>query len=117
MNEKTIYNLGRLIILGMFIQLLVIGYVFFQGYDQRVTLVESQRRGCERGKLDRKDNADFQTAQTDYITVLSNTTSVGKDVKEAANTANQTYKRTSASLAERAKTKCEDVYPDASLLP
>lgn len=117
MSNNTIYNLGRLIILGMFIQLLVIGYVFLQGYDQRVTLVKAQRQGCERGKLDNKDNADFQTAQTDYITVLSNTTSVSNDVKAAAKKANETYRRTSDSLTERTKIKCEEVYPDASLLP
>jgi hypothetical protein len=117
MSEKTAYNLARLILLGMFVQLLVIGYVFFQAYDQRVTLVDSQRHGCERGKLDRKDNADFQTAQTNYILVLTDTTSVGKDVKDAANVANKTYLRTSKSLTERSKIDCKEAFPDAQLLP
>jgi hypothetical protein len=116
-NDKIGYNLARLIILGMFIQLLVIGYVFLQAYDQRVILVDSQRQSCEQEKLDRKDNADFQTAQTDYIAVLSNTTSVGKDVKVAAKRANETYKRTSTSLTDRTKIDCTEAFPDASLLP
>jgi hypothetical protein len=117
MSEKNAYNLAKLIMLGMAIQLLVIGYVYLQAYDQRVNLVDAQRQGCEFDKLDRHDNADFQTAQTEYITTLSDTTSVGKDVKEAAKKANETYKRTSKSLTERAKINCQEAFPSASLLP
>jgi hypothetical protein len=117
MAKETGRSLAKLIIIGMCVQLLVIGYVFYQSYQGRVDVVNSQRAGCERGKLDRTDNADFQRAHAEYIRKVVLAASVKQDVKDAAYTALDTFSRTSASLTKRAKINCEDVYPKVSLIP
>lgn len=110
-------SLVRLILIGMAVQLIVIFYVGWESYAGRVNLVKSQRAGCERGKLDRTDNADFQRAHTKYITSVTDAASVKEDVKSAAREAVQTFRRTSEELTQRAHIICADVYPKASLLP
>src|SRR4051812_48597046 len=117
MSKESGYALGRLIIIGMVVQLVVISYVFYQSYQGRADVVDNQRAGCERGKLDRQDNADFQRAHAEYIRKVVLAESVKQDVKDAAYTALNTFARTSASLTKRAKINCEDVYPKVSLIP
>lgn len=109
--------MAKLIVIGMLVQLLVIGYVFYQGFTGRQDIVHSQRLGCKRGKLDRQDNADFQNAHAVYITRVTDARSVQQDVKDAANEALMTFERTSASLTRRAKIDCAKVYPKARFIP
>lgn len=117
MTDKTAHKLGILIVIGMLVQLAVIGYVFYSGYQRRVDTVKFQRLACERGKLDRKDNADFQVAHTVYITTVTGAKSVKEDVKRAARTAVVTFNRTSQSLAKRSTIDCTKVFPDATVFP
>jgi hypothetical protein len=100
-----VWNLAKLIMLGMFVQLMVILYVFFSGYFDRVDLVDSQRAGCERGKLDRIANAqgwriaqDARIASGDYVVA-------------------HRYGTLARDLEARSKIDCRDVYPDARLIP
>lgn len=88
--------LVKMIIIGMVVQLSVVVYVGL-----------NQRAGCERGKLDRKDNSDFQNAQTTYIDKVVLAKSVRGDVKQAARTAVRTFNRTSESLSRRSKIDCD----------
>jgi hypothetical protein len=115
--RSTANRLVLLILVGMAVQLLVVGYVFFQAYFSRVTVVNNQRSGCERGKLDRRDSADFQTAQKVYIDKVVLAQSVKPDVKKAARTAVKTFTRTSASLDKRSRIDCTKAFPSARLLP
>ena len=111
------YRLAQLIIIGMCVQLLVIGYIFYSGYQSRVSTVQTLRLGCERGKLDRADNADFQNAHKVYIDKVVLAQSVKEDVKRAAREAERTYIRTSADLTKRSKINCAKAFPKARLIP
>lgn len=117
MSAKTAHNLGILIVIGMIVQLAVIGYVFYASYQGRVNTVTAQRAGCARAKLDRTDNADFQTAQKVYIIKVTDANSVKEDVKRAAREAIKTFNRTSARLTKRSKLVCARAFPKASLFP
>lgn len=107
----------KILLIAMLVQLGVISYVFITSYQGRVDTVRAQRAGCERSKLDRKDNADFQVAHRIYIHNVTQADSVKEDVKSVARTAVETFDRTSASLAKRAKIDCTEAFPKASLFP
>lgn len=91
--------------------------VLLQGYAGRAALVDSSRQACERGKLDRADNAAGWTAHRVYITHVTSAASVKEDVKSAAREANRTYERISRELTKRARLDCEKAIPAARLLP
>lgn len=105
MTNKTGSSIVRLLIIGMFVQLFVVGYVFYQTYQGRTSLAHSQQRGCERGKKDRNANAQ------------------GWRIAEGARRANgQTeiadhYARIAAGLEQRSRIDCAKAYPKASFLP
>ena len=83
--------------------LAIIISVWATGYNGRKDLVASQRRGCERGKLDRRAGAlGWRTAQAratsqhqpEYATV---------------------YDNIAAGLEQRSRIDCKKVYPDPPL--
>ena len=117
MTKQTGLNLALLVVLCLVIQLFVIGYSAYTGYEGRKALVTSQRAGCERGKLDRIDNAAFQRAHKKYIDRVVLAQSVKEDVKDAAREAVKTYNRTAASLTKRSQINCASAFPKASLIP
>lgn len=117
MSPETGARVVKLVIGCLIVQLLLLGYVFYQSYEGRVDLVGAQRAACERGKLDRTDNADFQRAHTTYIIHVTDAQSVEEDVKKAARQAVKTFKRTSEDLSKRAKIHCAEVFPKASIAP
>jgi hypothetical protein len=105
-------------LLGVFaVTFLLIAYVFYQAYANRVILVKDQRLECIRNKLDRLDDADFQVAHAKYIRKVVLASSVKDDVKAAAREAISTFNRTSQSLVSRAKIDCVHSIPSARLLP
>ena len=57
MTNENAFRLGALILMGMVIQLMVIGYVFYTDYKGREQTVEAARKGCERDKVTRAANA------------------------------------------------------------
>jgi hypothetical protein len=116
-TDNLAHNVVRVVVIGLVVQLAVIGYVFYSGYKSRVETVTFQRAACERGKLDRKDNADFQVAHTEYIRKVTGAASVHEDVKKAARTAIKTFERTSQRLSKRAVLKCQAAIPNATLFP
>lgn len=117
MQKDTGERLTRLVLACMFCMLLSVAYVCYSSYQGRVALVDSQRAGCERGKLDRIDNAAFQRAHKIYIDRVVLAQSVKADVKRAAREAVITYNRTAESLSKRAKINCQTAIPKASLIP
>jgi hypothetical protein len=92
-----------LIVLAVLI--FMIGYVFFQAYASRVSVVENQRAACERGKLDRNDNArGWRRAEEARR-------AEGQD--DVANA----YANIATNLETRAKIDCTEEFPSARLLP
>jgi hypothetical protein len=109
---------GRvLIVLGVGVLAALLVLILAQSYAGRVALVDSQRGGCERSKLDRKNNADGWTAHAAYIDNVTRAASVQEDVKRAARTAVTTYERVSRDLRRRSHIDCADVFPAPSLMP
>lgn len=104
-NEKMLFSLAKLIFLCMVVQLLVILYVGWSSYSGRQDLVESQRNGCNRGKMDRAANAR------------------GWRIAEAARRAEgqevvaEAYQNIAEGLEERARIDCIDAFPKARIVP
>lgn len=117
MSREEGTKVVKLLLIGMCCFLLLTLYVAYSDYQGRKNLVVSQRAGCERGKLDRIDNAAFQRAHKLYIDKVVLAASVKEDVKEAAREAVQTYNRTADDLTRRSKINCGKVYPKASVIP
>lgn len=117
MTKQTGQRVVQVVVIGMLVQLAVIGYVFYSAYARRVDATKNNRAACERNKLDRTDVADFQKAQTVYITSVTGAASVKEDVKRAARKAILTFDRTSQGLTERSKIDCTKAFPDPTLFP
>jgi uncharacterized membrane protein YebE (DUF533 family) len=109
--------LVKMIIVGMVVQLSVVGYVAYSSWKGHDDTAKNSQAGCERTKQDRKDNADFQTAQKNYINKVVLAQSVKPDVKNAAREAIKTFDRTSASLTKRAKIDCDAAFPKGGIFP
>ena len=107
----------KVILIGMFVQLGVMGFVPVSFYKGRADTAVNSQKGCDRNKKDRKDNADFQNAQKDYIKKVVLAQSVKNDVKQAAKEAVKTFDRTSASLTRRSKINCKAAFPKGGVLP
>lgn len=96
------FAVGRMMVLVI----LVIA-VFMQSYYGRKDLVNSQRSGCERGKLDRNDNAKgWRSAEA-----ARRASGTPSDLRAAAQ-----YDRIASSLEHRAGIDCDKVFPSASPL-
>lgn len=123
MNDQPLSNragagLVKVVIITLVIQLLVIGYVFFQGYRDRQAIVDAARLACrDRGKTANQANADFQTAHTRYLHGLIQANLLHGETKDLADEAIVTYRRTSALLHDLATVNCEKVHPNARLIP
>lgn len=109
MTDKNIrdllFKMGILILIGMLVQLAVIGYVFYSSYEGRKDLVKSQRAGCERGKLDRSANGEGWR-------IAEGARQASGDYTVAAQ-----YDIIAVGLEDRSKIICSDVYPKASIFP
>jgi len=89
----------------MLVQVFLFGYAFYTGYKGRQDIVEMQRRGCERGKLDRNDNAlGWRNAQKARI--------ADGDFDVA-----KTYGKIAAGLEERSEIICTEAFPKARYIP
>lgn len=98
--------------------LLILG-LLWTSYDGRREIVDGQRLGCERGKLDRTAIAAAFRGQSDYLNLVLDAASVQEDVKSAARI-NQAIQNASASSLESRtgdNLDCAEVFPAASLIP
>src|SRR3954465_6276823 len=116
-SHQTAEGLVKLVLIALGIQIVIVGYVFYQSWEGRTNIAISQRVGCERGKLDNSDNAAFQRAQTEYINRVVLAQSVKEDVKRAARVAVKTFGRTSSALTTRSKIDCNKLYPNPRIFP
>lgn len=97
--------LAKLVFIGMIVQLFVIGYVFYSGYERRVDTVTAQRGGCERAKLDRAANASGWR--------------IAEDARRAAGQIEvaDKYGALASDLEARSQVDCSVAFPDATLFP
>lgn len=130
MTQKAGHMLVRLVIIGLLCFLALIGYVLWQSYAGRVDLVTASRTACERGKLDRTDNATgWRTAQTAREKSLAkelhiSDEAVAKLVKTDPNpsdppdlVAARKYDSIASGLEKRSRIDCTVVFPNASFIP
>ena len=115
--DELLKSIKWILIAIFAVQLGLVAYVFWTSYEGRKDLVAAQKADCERGKLDRIDNAAFQRAHSQYIFSVTEAASVKEDVKRAARKARRTFKRTSGSLTKRSKINCSVAFPKARLVP
>jgi hypothetical protein len=111
-------KLGALILIGMIVQLSVIFYVFWSQYEGRKDNVANLRAGCERGKLDRADNARTAlAAATNWrqaATVRRRDGDIGVAVTYEINA--QQQEDSAKSLKRRSRINCTQAYPKARIL-
>lgn len=104
-NDNLLYNVAKLIVLGLVVNVFLVGYIFWTGYEGRRDLVASQRAGCNRGKLDRGANAK------------------GWRIAEGARRADgeievaNKYNDIASGLEKRSRIVCSEAFPKASLIP
>lgn len=120
----------KLMIAGMLMQLVIISYVFFQAYDNRVEVVDNQRAACARGKLDRGANAKgWRTAQVARMNTLAKEMDISftevsqllrQDPKAGDSpdlTAARKYNAIAEDLEVRSRIDCTVAFPNARLFP
>jgi hypothetical protein len=98
---------------------LIVLAVFGQSFQGRRDLVESQRAGCHRGKLDRAQNArGWRTAEKARLVTARNPKVVIGE-RRAAYAAAVTYDRIAADLEQRtgSNLNCSRAFPSPSPLP
>lgn len=126
--HATARSLVRLIIGAFLVNLMVLGYVFYQSYQGREDLVQNNRAACERGKLDRFANAvGWRTAETARLNTLADTLHISyaeaKALEEHELTpddppdlvAARKYNSIAFGLEKRSKIDCTKAFPKAGL--
>lgn len=109
--ERRFLTCVLLVMLG------IVVFVYAQSYEGRVQLIDSQRSGCERGKLDRAVNATGWAAARDARLATAHDLKALAGERVSASLAAAVYQRIVTSLNARAHINCSSVFPDASLLP
>ncbi len=101
------------------LQIFLALFITWQSYEGRTKLVDSQRSGCERGKVDRTMISAAFEAQSDYLNLVLDAESVKKDVKDAALVNQSQQNKSATDLKSRTglNLDCTKAFPDASLLP
>lgn len=101
-------ELRRYLRLVTIIGVLLLGYVTWLSYEGHVSLVDSQRAACGRGKLDRRANAEGWRAAE----AARRATGTHTDLVAAGK-----YARIAGGLERRAGVDCVVAFPSPSLLP
>jgi hypothetical protein len=122
--------LAKLILIGLFVNLGVIGYVFYQSYAGREAVVKASRRGCDRSKRDREANAiGWRTAEVARLHGVARQLHISLGDAEALIqqkpqpgdltdlTAARKYDQIAKGLEERSRISCSKAFPKAGLLP
>jgi hypothetical protein len=122
--------LVKVILVGMVVQLGVLGYVFYQSYQGRESVVNASRKGCERSKLDREDNAKgWRTAEVARMHGAARALHIPlAEVKQRIKkrpkpddpvdlVAAWKYDRIAKGLETRSRVSCPKAFPKAGLFP
>lgn len=114
-RRATDLKLAKLVVIGMIVQLGVIGYVFVTDYHGRRDGIISAREGCERDKLDRKAAAELNDALLQSFDASQK--KVPKIRSKERLEAVERIRKSNDGLKLRAAIDCHKRYPAASLLP
>lgn len=104
-SDRVLNKVVRLVIFIGLMLVLFVGYVFYQSYEGRVNLVDSQRAACERSKKDRSANAQGWRIAEEARR------NEGQEVVALA------YSKIAAGLEERSQIVCDEAFPKASFIP
>lgn len=130
MNDDIVHKLARLVVLCFVLLGCALAYSFVTGYQGRKDLVESQRAGCARGKLDRAANArGWRAAETARLSSLSRELDITYAAAEAMLVvkphavdhsdlvAARLYNDIAFGLEKRSRIDCLKEFPEAGLIP
>lgn len=108
-------GLVKVILTVLAVQMLVVGYVFYQSYQGRTDVVFAQRAGCERSKLDRQGSAvlssNILTAFEETDKKFPGPNSPSRNQAEAA------IQKALHGFLERSKIECDRAFPNPGLFP
>lgn len=128
--NDTARSLAKLVLACLVLELIGLGYVFYQSYQGRSELVSDNRAACERGKKDRKANAEgWRTAETARLSTVAEQLDISFAQAKALEkheltpddppdlVAARKYDKIARGLEKRSKIDCADAFPKAGLLP
>lgn len=105
----------NLIIIALFVQLLVVGYVFITEHNGRQVAVNAAREGCKRDKLDR---AASVILNQNILKAFGEGAKINpKVLTKERRKAIAKIEATTAGLDFRARINCHNRYPDARWIP
>lgn len=122
--------LVKMVLIGLFVNLCVVGYVFYQSYMGREDVVMASLKGCDRSKKDREANAaGWRTAERARLSTLAK--NMGVPLKDASVlivlkphngdppdlVAARKYNGIARGLEIRSRIRCKNAFPKARLLP
>lgn len=102
----ALHELRRLVLVFATCIALLFAYTLYQSYSSRSDLHAAQVAACERGKLDRKANAEGWRAAE----LVRRQSGTPNDIVAADD-----YDRIADGLEERGRIDCHDAFPGASL--
>lgn len=105
MKSDTGSLVVKVIIVFFLVQLVLVGYVFYQSYAGRADVVKHARLGCERGKLDRNANSEgWRIAEKARR-------------QEGQDAVANRYARIARGQERRSRIDCREAYPKAGVFP
>lgn len=105
----------RLVFLCLFLEILLVGYVFVTEHHGRQVGVQSAREGCERDKADR--TASVILNEDIHQIFIESQKRAPQVISPARTRILRDIKTTTAGLKKRAAIDCTERYPDASWFP
>lgn len=112
MSSNPLRELRRVVIAFAILAAFLFGYVIAQSYQGRVEIHQAQIAGCQRGKLDRADNAlGWRTAQE------ARDAAYKLDHRASDLFAAQRYDAIATELERRSAIDCSKAFPSPTLSP
>lgn len=106
---------ARTIVAQIVATVVLVFAVLYMGYQGREAFVVYQRAGCERGKLDRADNARSWRASATADLIVSKDPNQPEQTRRARALSAAVHDRTATDLERRARIDCAKVFPPARL--
>jgi hypothetical protein len=115
MTANNGYRLAKLVVIGMVVQLVVIGYVFWVDHKARTTVVTAARAACELSKQDRVASV---VLRENILEVFEESQKSVKPINSPERKiALDKINRTTVEVKDRSKIDCNAAFPKASLIP
>jgi hypothetical protein len=119
-SDNTRALFARVILGQAFVMVLIVFSIWLSSYEGRKNVVQSQRSGCERAKLDRRANAQgWRTAQAARQVTANEPPGDGgpsDEERSAAKVASDRYQEIADGLDRRSRIDCTAVFPKPKLI-